>query len=63
MKLLQSSWGAAIVGLVAYLLTTYVCWTKATASLLPAAAEAAHADAVESPPGPSWTFRTRRSRN
>ena len=56
MNFLQSSWAAAIVGLVGYWATTMVCWTKALPALTPPPMyhEAPEKDAAS---GPSWNFK------
>ncbi len=57
MKLLQSSWVAVIVGLIAYWATTYFCWIKAAPALRPPPVvhEVVLEDAGEKP-SVSWEY-------
>lgn len=56
MKFLQSSWAAAIVGLIGYWATTMVCWTKVAPTLAPPPVH--HETAAKDPvSGPSWSFK------
>jgi flagellar motility protein MotE (MotC chaperone) len=56
MKFLQSSWAAAIVGLLGYWLTTYVCWTKASATLTPPPVAHPTIELAKTN-GPSWEYK------
>lgn len=57
MKFLQSSWAAAIVGLLCYWLTTYVCWTKAAKTLIPPPPVKKETVEVVKGVGASWNFK------